>query len=179
MNHNYLFQSERLGFRNWTFDDIQVMSLINADANVMRYFPSTQDEAQTRGFIERMQLMFNERGYCYFATERLDHQNLIGFIGIAYQEYEADFTPCVDIGWRLTSTEWGNGFATEGAKRCLEYGFQELNLESIMSVAPSMNQNSINVMKKIGMQFKYTFKHPKLAEFPNLEECVLYEKRNS
>jgi RimJ/RimL family protein N-acetyltransferase len=175
MNNKYLFQSERLGFRNWTFNDIQAMSSINANPTVMQYFPSIQDEAQTRGFIKRMQMMFNERDYCYFATDRLDNGHLIGFIGLAYQVYEAHFTPCVDIGWRLHPSEWGRGFATEGAKECLAYGFNQLGLKKIVSVAPAINLNSINVMKKIGMQFKENFKHPKLQDFPKLEECTLYE----
>jgi len=175
MKNNYLFKSERLGFRNWTFDDIEKMSSINANPEVMRYFPSVQDEAQTRGFIERMQIMFTQKGYCYFATEQLDNQSLIGFIGLAYQDYEARFTPCVDIGWRLAQSTWGNGYATEGAKRCLEYGFNELKLGVIKSVATTNNLKSINVMTKIGMTAAGTFKHPKLSDYPLIEECALYE----
>ena len=74
-------------------------------------------------------------------------------IGLSEQSYEAPFTPCVDIGWRLKPTFWHMGLATEGAKRCLKYGFQDIQLSKIFSVAPVINTPSIHVMKKIGMYY--------------------------
>ncbi len=56
-----------------------------------------------------MQFTNQKRGYCYFATDELTSGKFIGFIGLMYQNYEADFTPCVDIGWRLAKKYWGKG----------------------------------------------------------------------
>jgi RimJ/RimL family protein N-acetyltransferase len=69
---------------------------------------------------------------------------------------------------------WGKGYATEGAKRCLKFGFNDLKLQEIIATAPKINLPSIRVMQKIGMQKIKDFKHPFLSDFPVLENCVLY-----
>lgn len=170
----YVFTSDRLGFRNWRSTDLDILADINADEEVMQYFPARHDRERTQQFIDRMQKQFAERGYCYFAVEKLSNQALIGFIGLAYQSYEAPFTPCVDIGWRLAKEHWNQGYATEGAKRCLQHAFQEVGLQQVYSVAPAINLPSIQVMKKIGLQFDYDFEHPKLLNFDRIRNCVLY-----
>lgn len=171
----YLFTSERLGFRNWIASDLTTLAEINADDEVMQFFPKKFDFEESKLFMERMQDNFHKRGYCYFAVDELDSGELIGFIGLLYQEYEAHFTPCVDIGWRLSRKFWRKGYAYEGANRCLQYGFNTLKLDAIYSVAPIVNFKSEGVMKKIGMEKVDVFKHPKLKKFPRLEECILYK----
>jgi len=171
---HYTIQTERLGLRNWKDSDLKAMTALNKDPKVMQYFPSMPDEAATLAYIKRMQAQFAKTQYCYFAAEILATQEFIGFIGLMYQDYEAEFTPCVDIGWRLKQTAWGKGYATEGAKTCLDYAFNNLKIDTIYSVAPLVNTPSISVMKKIGMSLSSTFKHPKLGNFPVLETCALY-----
>ncbi len=175
----YTIQTERLGLRNWKETDLKAMIALNQDPKVMQFFPSMSDETQTLEYIKRMQAQFAKTNYCYFAAEILDTQEFIGFIGIMYQDYEAEFTPCVDIGWRLKQGAWGKGYATEGAKACLDYAFNDLKLETIYSVAPLVNSPSISVMKKIGMSLSTTFKYPKLGDFRDLETCVLYVIHNT
>lgn len=177
MQTKYLFTSERLGFRNWVDEDAIQMAAINADPKVMEFFPSVYDYNHTAAFVGRLQKSFNERGYCYFAVEELTNQKFIGFIGIAYQDWESPYTPNVDIGWRLSQNSWGKGFATEGAKRVLAYAFEDLNLKYIISVCSEANIKSENVMKKIGMNKVTSFKHPKLKGYPHLEDCFLYEMK--
>jgi RimJ/RimL family protein N-acetyltransferase len=175
-NAPYLFTSARLGFRNWKETDHIPMAKINADPAVMEFFPFKPDASQTLEFIKRMQTMLEERGYCYFAVDELSSNALIGFIGLSYQTYESSFTPCVDIGWRLAQQFWGKGYATEGAERCLAFGFQNLGLKCINSVAPVTNTKSIHIMKKIGMKKLMEFKHPALANDKRLEDCVCFTK---
>lgn len=175
MNKNYTFKSERLGFRNWTEDDIPKMIAISGDSEVMRFFPAVATPEQTSDFIQRLTTLFNEKGYCYFAVDELESGNFIGFIGLYDQNYEAPFTPCTDIGWRLDKRFWGKGYATEGAKRCLEYAFAVLNLDAVLSTAPKINEPSIHIMEKIGMVKQMEFKHPRLKEHPHLETCVCYQ----
>uniref|UniRef100_UPI00404A6402 GNAT family N-acetyltransferase n=1 Tax=Gelidibacter sp. TaxID=2018083 RepID=UPI00404A6402 len=173
--NNYIFKSERLGFRNWNENDKPKMGKINSDPKVMEHFPAIPTQKQTNEFIDRMKTQFSKNGFCYFAVDRLDSNEFIGFIGIAEQNFESDFTPCVDIGWRLAQTEWGKGFTTEGAKKCLEFAFNEIGLENIKSICPETNDKSEKVMKKIGMKKTKSFNHPLLSEYKELEKCVLYE----
>ena len=171
--NTYIFTSERLGFRNWTTADSDLLFVLNSNEEVMRFFPSTQTKEQCLDFILHMQYQFQKNNFCYFAVEVLESKEFIGFIGLCEQTYEADFNPSVDIGWRILPDFWGKGYAIEGAKKVLEYGFTEANLNQIVSVAPLVNFPSISVMKKIGMSKVKTFKHPLLKDFPNLEVCVL------
>ena len=176
MNTDYLFTSNRLGFRNWVDADVKKMIRINSDKEVMKFFPFLPSEQQTRDFIIRMQKQFAHKGYCYFATDLLETNTFIGFIGISEQTYKASFTPCTDIGWRLSKEYWSKGFATEGAKACLTYADKNLNLPQIFAIASQINKNSIKVMDKIGMQYLRNFEHPSLIENPRLKNCVVYCK---
>jgi len=173
----YLFTSDRLGFRNWVEGDVSEMDKISGDQEVMRYFPAAKTLKETEDFIFRMQQEFLNKGFCYFAVDRLDTSELVGFIGICSQTYEASFNPSVDIGWRLGQKHWGKGFATEGAVCCLRYAFDELSLDRIVSVAPKANLSSVKVMQKIGMKELISFRHPLLEDYPALVECVCYEIR--
>ena len=172
---NYIFKSERLGFRNWRSSDLPEFAEINSDPAVMEHFPKALTLQETSEFIERLQKHYAEKGYNYFATEILETGELIGFIGLAYQDYESVCTPAIDIGWRLKKTAWGKGYATEGAQRCLEFAFNELKLKKIISTCTINNTKSENVMLKMGMLKKGTFNHPKLKDYPEYEQCIWYE----
>ena len=141
----------------------------------MQFFPSTQTKKQTESFIIKMQNQYVKKGCCYFAINLLETKKCIGFIGLSEQIYESDFTPAIDIGWRLHPNFWNKGYATEGAKRCLEFGFHHLKLEKIIAVAPKINLPSIAVVKKIGMKKVKEFRHPLLLNHPKIENCVLFE----
>ena len=176
-NHqSYLFTSTRLGFRNWLATDFDAMAAINADPKVMEFFPAVATKEETTSFIHRMQRQLADKGFCYFAVDTLENSEFIGFIGLLEQTFEAPFTPCIDIGWRLSSNAWNKGFATEGAARCLEFAFQDLNLQKVVAVAPKINIRSEQVMKKIGMKKIGEFEHPLLRNCERLRDCVLYEK---
>jgi RimJ/RimL family protein N-acetyltransferase len=175
MKTSYIFKSQRLGFRNWKDTDLVPMTAINMNPEAMEFFPELQNAEYTAQMIARMQNMFNEKKYCYFAVDRLDLVEFIGFIGLCDQTFESDFTPCVDIGWRLSPNHWYRGFATEGAIRCLEYASDTLRLNNVKAMAPVINIKSIAVMKKIGMTEVKHFIHPKLLNNEGLKDCVLYE----
>lgn len=170
----YLFKSERLGFRNWSEGDIEKLEVMNSDVDVMEHFPKTLTKKENLELFEKLKLHFKDYGYTYFATEILATNEFIGFIGLAYQKYQSEFTPAVDIGWRLKKSAWGRGYATEGAKKCLEYAFDKHKLEEVIAVCTLSNSKSENVMKKIGMKKIGVFKHPGLKDFPEYEACNCY-----
>ena len=171
----HLYTSERLGFRNWSLTDLEQLSAMNSDPKVMEFFPKVYSKEESKDFILRMQSHFNKYDYCYFAVDHLIDKEFIGFIGLCFQDYEAFFTPCVDIGWRLKKSSWNAGYATEGALATLDYAFNKLSLESVYSIAPEINLKSQKIMRKIGMKKLGLFKHSKLKETPNLQTCVVYE----
>ncbi|EZH72107.1 GNAT family acetyltransferase [Aquimarina atlantica] len=175
--NSYIFTSQRLGFRNWTLDDLETLAKINTDDDVMEFFPYQPSKEDTKAFIMRMQEMYAEKGFCYFAVDLLDNAECIGFIGLCEQTYLEKLGSFVDIGWRLKKSIWNKGYATEGAKACLDFGFNTIELDKIYSVAPAINVKSELIMKKIGMQQIETFEHPKLLDDERLKCCVLYERK--
>ncbi|MFD1314050.1 GNAT family N-acetyltransferase [Namhaeicola litoreus] len=171
----YIFTSERIGFRNWIKEDLSEFAMMNADAQVMEHFPNILTLSETKDFIKRLQDHYIEHGHNYFAAELIETGEFIGFIGLAYQDYPTKYTPAVDVGWRLKNSAWGKGFATEGAERCLKFGFEELKLKRIISTCTEINTRSERVMNKIGMRKVGSFKHPKLSEHPDYENCICYQ----
>ena len=174
MTDHYLFQSARLGFRNWRDADIPLFAALNADPIVMEFFPSTRTTAETILLVEKFRLHFEQHGYGFFAVDRLDTGQFIGFIGLNNVDFPASFTPCVEIGWRLTSSAWGQGFATEGALRCLQFAFEDLQLETVFSFTAITNKRSERVMQKAGMRAIGEFAHPALPNGHPLQQHVLY-----
>jgi len=173
----YIFKSERLGFRNWRNEDLEEFEQLNSDEAVMEHFPKTLTKNEVEDLIKELKNHFSENGFTYYATEILETKEFIGMIGLAFQEYKTKFTPAIDIGWRLKRSAWGKGYATEGAKRCLEYAFNELKISRIISVCTVNNNKSENVMNKIGMTKKGAFNHPELISHPEYEKHFCYEIR--
>ena len=171
----YLFKSERLGFRAWQDNDLTSLQALNSDPVVMEFFPSTNTLEQSKGFLQRMKDDFDTRQYCFFAVDLLDNREFIGFIGLSLHEYVQELGEIVEIGWRLQQKHWNKGYATEGAKACLKYGFKTLQFTTIYAATPRINKKSQRVMQKIGMQFLLEFEETKLAATPHLNPCVLYK----
>lgn len=172
---NYIIKTERLGLRNWQTKDIAPAKLMNANEAVMEFFPSIWSQKQTEYFIQKMRKHFRKHAFCYFAVDELKTGKFIGFIGLMNQTYTTPFAPFIDIGWRLLPEAWGNGFATEGAKACLDFASVELKLNEVYAIAPALNKKSQRVMEKLGMKFQSTFTHPKIDKNDPLRECVAYK----
>ena len=175
MSPNYIFRSKRLGFRKWNQSDLDPYAEMNADEEVMKYFPRCFTKEESKAAMERFNECFAKRGYTFFAVDRLDENQFIGFIGLYYTAYELPFCPCTEIGWRLAKAHWANGFATEGAKACLDFAFNKLDLKEVYSWTATTNIPSENVMKKIGMEMLEVFNHPKVPSDHPLCPHLLYK----
>ncbi len=174
----YLFTSERLGFRQWQASDLPTFAAMNGDAEVMRFFPAVLSVEESGALAERIMKGIEQYGYGFFAVDRLEESDFIGFIGLINTTFETYFTPCVEIGWRLKKEVWNKGYATEGAKKCLAYGFETLKLDKIYSFTPLPNLPSESVMQKIGMEKAGTFEHPRIENGHFLKTHVLYKTLN-
>ena len=167
-------ESNRLVFRDWEPDDLGIFINMNKDSEVMEYFPSKLTSEESTIFYKKIVDEFIKEGYGLYAVNYKENHDFIGFIGFHKATFEAEFTPCIEIGWRLRKEYWDKGLATEGAKACLEYGFNQLKLKKIFSFTSKINTPSENVMKKIGMKKLKEFNHPKLDSSSPLCKHVLY-----
>lgn len=167
-------ETSRLKLRDWEEADLEPFSRLNADEDVMTYFPKTLSAEETKVFYQSIVAELKECGFGLYAVEVKQNNEFIGFIGFHRATFEADFTPCIEIGWRLKKEAWGKGYATEGASACLEYGFKEFGFREVYSFTADANKPSKNVMIKIGMSFIKMFDHPKVEKDSPLKKHVLY-----
>jgi RimJ/RimL family protein N-acetyltransferase len=140
----------------------------------MKYFPNTLTGDETVAMIQRIRLFTDTHGFGLFAVEKKSNREFLGFTGFAKPSFESHFTPCIEIGWRLKKEAWGNGYATEAANACLDYGFRVLAFDKVFSFTSILNMNSEKVMKKIGMTKIGEFDHPKIEPGHSLSRHVLY-----
>lgn len=173
----FLLRSPRLGFRAFVPTDLDAFAAMNADPRVMEYFPAPLSRAESQDLMDRVNQRLEDFGFTFWAAELLETEELIGFIGIVRTNFDADFAPCVEIGWRLAYPFWGKGLAREGAEASLRFAFEEANLEEIYSFTPHSNHRSYGLMKRLGMQEKGRFTHPKIAADSPLNPHVLYHLR--
>ncbi len=179
MNEQVYIETNRLLLRQWKPADSEVYIAMNADKEVMEFFPSVLTAEQSLEQIERITKHIDEQGYGLFAVERKDNGAFIGFTGLSHPRFTEWFTPCIEIGWRIDKANWKKGFATEAAKACVRFGFEKLLLKEIYSFTSVHNVRSEQVMKKIGMQKVGEFDHPLVEDGHYLKEHVLYTITNS
>ena len=170
----YIFESDRLGFRKWLPSDAEPFASMNGDPVVMEFFPKMLTREESDGFITRIEASFTQYGYDLWVVEEKASGNFIGFIGFSHPHFEAPFTPCIEIGWRLAKEFWNKGYATEGALACLRYGFDELGFAEVLSFTAVTNTRSVRVMQKIGMEKVGEFDHPNVDPTNSLYRHVLY-----
>lgn len=171
-----IIKTKRLILRTWKNEDIEPYYQINQDPKVIEFLRGPMTMQEVQDFIIAMNQQFDQIGYTLFAVEEKTSGELIGFIGLNPPMWDAHFTPCVEVGWRLGSAYWNKGYATEGAKASLEFGFNQCGLNEIVSFTVPVNLRSIRVMEKIGMHrdIKDDFLHPKLPTDHRLSKHILY-----
>lgn len=174
--------TERLILRPWQESDLAPFAALNADARVMEYMPARLDRAGSDALVARAQAHFDRHGFGPWAVELRSGEpgsgdaGLIGFVGLMVPSFEAHFTPCVEVGWRLAFVHWGRGYATEAAQAALAFGFGSAGLDEIVSFTSVGNARSRAVMERLGMRRDPAddFDHPTLPEGHALRRHVLY-----
>ena len=169
-------RTERLLLRRWLPADVEPFSAMNSDPRVSEYLPTPLSRPESESFIARIRGHFEKQGFGLWAVEIPGVAPFAGFVGLSTPRFEAHFTPAIEIGWRLAAEHWGRGYATEGARAVLAFGFDELRLEQIVSITVPANARSRRVMEKIGMTCDPAddFDHPLLPEGHPLRRHVLY-----
>jgi len=175
-NHPKMLKTNRLLLRQWTERDFIPFAEMCRDEEVMAFFPNTltQDESVAMG--KRILSLISQRGWGFWAVEIPDQHPFIGFVGLHTPTDRMPFSPCVEIGWRLSKPHWGKGYATEAARETLRYAFTTLNLNEVVSFTTLANNRSKAVMERIGMgDCHQNFMHPDIEASHPLCEHVLYK----
>jgi RimJ/RimL family protein N-acetyltransferase len=166
--------------RRWFPSDRQPFAALNGDPRVMEHLPGILGRVESDALALRIEAHFDRHGFGLWAVEIRGVATFAGFVGLSVPDFQAPFTPCVEIGWRLAADYWGRGYATEGARAALEFGFQALKLEEIVSFTVPGNVRSRRVMERIGMTYDPAddFDHPSWRPSSGAARHVLYRIRS-
>ena len=169
-------RTPRLLLRGFTDADREPFAALNADPVVMEHFVTTYDRARCDAYVDRILRAWAERGWGLWALEQAGTGAFIGYTGLAPAEFDAPFTPAVEVGWRLTRAYWGQGYASEAARESLRFGFEDLGLPEVVSFTAASNERSWRVMERIGMVRDRAggFEHPAVPPGHRLRPHVLY-----
>jgi RimJ/RimL family protein N-acetyltransferase len=169
-------RTERLVLRPWRDADFAPFAALNADPRVMEFFPKTYSADESAEGMARIRGHFATHGFGLWALQPIAGGPIIGMAGLAVPHFQAHFTPCVEVGWRLAVEHWGRGYATEAARAALAFGFGRLGLLEIVSFTTTHNWRSRRVMERLGMSYTPDddFLHPGIPDGHALRPHVLY-----
>lgn len=170
-------ETPRLILRRWMSADREPFAAMNADAEVMRYFPSALDRQASDGLADRLDAGFELHGHGRWALERRDTGEFIGFTGIGPMPADVPGSGGMEIGWRVARAHWRQGFALEAATAALDAAFAPdaaSPLLEVNSITAVINEPSRAVMRRLGMRHVDDFAHPVVPEGSPIRAHVRY-----
>ena len=175
-----MIETKRLYLRQWQASDLARFAEMNADPEVMAYFPKLLTPALSNTIANKCQKLIEEHGWGFWAVARKDgadkSDDFIGMVGLNNVHANMPFAPAVEIAWRLHRDYWGLGYATEAALAALRYAFEVLELSEVVAFTAVINKRSQKLMQRLGMtDTQDNFYHPMLDAEHRLAEHVLYK----
>ncbi len=167
-------RTSRLLMRRWRDADREPFAAMNADFEVMRYFPAVMSRDASDAFVDRIESGLEARGFGLWALEVVETGEFIGYTGLNPMPADVPGAGGWEVGWRLTRSAWGHGFATEAGRAALEVGFEQGQLDEVWSLTAVLNVPSIAVMRRLGMTQVTTADHPQLSDDSPLRPHVFY-----
>ncbi len=168
--------TSRLLMRRWQDSDREPFAALNADAQTMRFFPSTMDRAASDAFADLIEERFADQGYGLWALEIVGTGQFIGFTGLNPMPDGVPGAGGVEVGWRLARHAWHHGYATEAALAALDVAFNGIGLAEIWSMTSVLNEPSQAVMRRIGLTEYARFEHPSVPEGSPIRPHVAYHR---
>jgi RimJ/RimL family protein N-acetyltransferase len=172
-------KTDRLLLRRWRPSDREPFAAMNADPRVMEHFLAPLSREESDAAAARIARHFDDHGFGLWSVEVPGVVRFAGFVGLSVPAFAAPFMPCVEVGWRLMPDCWGRGYATEGARAALAFGFDTLGLAEIVSFTTATNTRSRRVMERLGLTHDVSddFDHPAFPLDHPLRRHVLYRLR--
>lgn len=157
-------RTDRLVLRPLAIDDLEDLAALHAEESFWRYpFGRGRSRSETESFLERTIERYDDPGLAVSAVVVADTGELAGWAGLSIPTFLPEILPAVEAGWRLGERHRGRGFATEAGEAWVRYGFEELGLESIVSIYEPENLASGAVMRRLGFTLEREATHPTLG----------------
>lgn len=157
-------ETPRLFLRQWKDSDKAPLADMHTNPFVMEHFPFMLSREQSDAFADNAKKGMEEKGWGLWAVECKESGEFIGMVGLQPVADFLPYAPAIEVLWRLAYPYWGKGYATEAATACINYAFQTLGEEKVVSITALKNSRSEAVMKRLGMEYHGVFDHPQLPE---------------
>ena len=167
-------RTERLLMRRWRDADRAPFAAMNADPEVMRYLLEPLDRAASDAYMDRIEALLQRQGFGLWALEQAATGRFLGFTGLNPMPPGVPGAGEMEVGWRLVSRAWHQGFATEAATAALDVAFRGVGLAEIWSMTAVLNEPSQAVMRRLGMTLHGHFEHPRIEPGHPLRPHVVY-----
>jgi len=175
MGNIYRLETARIVMRQWRHEDYAEFARMNADPDVMRYFPSLLSSKESDALTKKFDKLIAEKGWGFWVAERKSDNAFIGLVGLN-QADDLPVASCMEVGWRLAKVHWGKGYATETATASLYFAFSILEQNHVAAFTTVANSRSRKVMSRLGMKDREeNFLHPRVSENSGLKEHVYYD----
>lgn len=171
-------ETERLILREWRDEDRPDFAAMNADPEVMRYFPALMTKEQSDSLVDRIAGHFRKHGFGLWALEEKASRDFLGFTGFQTTPPHIPVPGELEIGWRLARSHWRRGLTFEAASACLDWIWCNTEWPRIVSFTAECNEPSWRLMAKLGLEPRpeLAFDHPALEEDSPLRRHVVYAK---
>jgi RimJ/RimL family protein N-acetyltransferase len=167
-------RTDRLVMRRWRDTDRDAYAAMNADPEVMRYFPATLGRAASDASVDRIEALFELQGFGLWALEVAETGEFIGFTGLNPMPEGVPGARGMEVGWRLAQRAWHHGYATEAATAAVDVAFNGAGLAEIWSMTAVLNEPSQAVMRRLGMTMYAHFDHPRVPVGHPVRPHVVY-----
>jgi len=144
-----VLETQRLVLREFQFEDLDALAAILCDRETMRYYPVSFDLAAVADWIQRNRTRYANDGYGLWAMILKSTRELIGDCGLVRQSVDA--VDEIEIGYHVRRDLWNQGYASEAARACRDYGFAKLRVDRLISLIRPENLASRRVAEKNGM----------------------------
>ncbi len=147
-----MLETDRLLLREFTFSDADDLALIICDPETMRFYPRPFSREEVDEWIERRISSYEQYGHGVWAVILKDEKKFVGDCGLMIQE--VDGVEELEVGYQFNKSYWGRGLATEAARGCMDYAFNQLGRRRIISMIRPENIPSRRVAERNGLDIE-------------------------
>ena len=140
------FETERLLMRQWTQDDFEIYAAYYANEETARFVGGKMDRAKAWRHMAAVVGHWLLRGYGFWAVDEKSSGKFVGCVGL----WKPEGWPELELGYWLVEDAFGKGYATEAAIRSLQYAYNDLNVDTLVSYIDPANEPSIAVAERLG-----------------------------
>lgn len=175
----FVLETDRLILREFTPDDFAALCLMLQDDVVMHAYEGALSDEEARAWLDNQLRRYREDGFGLWAVVLKETGEVVGQCGLTYQDVDAQGTRGVEVGYLFQRAHWHRGLATEAARACRDYAFDQVGMGKVHSIIRDTNVASQNVARRNGMAVEGSFvKRYRGVDMPHLVFSIARDGRD-